>query len=105
MNETTTCEIPGHALVPRDPVDPHDLVKAGTEMVAHLNAAITEVMKARADWVSRGLPAEGFASSWVQWCDGQAWRIIAQRDAIARWTKAARTVAERRSRSGGARDE
>ena len=94
LNETSVCPVPGHALVPRPLVDPWDLVAAGDGIAEHLDAAVVELMKARAEWVGRGLPAEGFASSWATWLDVTAREIGFQREAIVRWSLAARKVAQ-----------
>lgn len=93
----SACEVPGHGDVPPDPVDPQTLVDAGWEAVVHLNDAVLALMKARAAWVSRGLPADNaFPAS----LDRLAGSITYQNDRMRKWAVAAERVAE--SRRAGA---
>lgn len=89
----SACEVPGHGDVPPDPVDPQALADAGREAVAHLDDAVLALMKARAAWVSRGLPAN---NSFPASLDRLAGSITRQNHHMRKWAAAAETVAERR---------
>lgn len=90
----SACEVPGHGDVPPDPVDPQTLVDAGREAVVHLNDAVLALMKARAAWVSRGLPADNaFPAS----LDRLAGSITHQNQRMREWAAAAKTVADSRA--------
>lgn len=98
----SACPVPGHGDVPPDKVDPQTLADAGLEAVAHLNEAVLALMKARAAWVSRGLPADNaFPSS----LDRLAGSITYQNDRMRKWAIAAQQVAtERESRASASTD-
>lgn len=98
----SACEVPGHGDVPPDPVDPQTLVDAGWEAVACLDVAVLALMKARAAWVSRGLPADNpFPSS----LDRLAGSITYQNERMRKWAIAAQQVAtERESRATATTD-
>lgn len=89
----SACEVPGHGDVPPLPVDPQTLVDAGWEALDHLQDAVLALMKARAAWVSRGLPS---TNAFPQSLDRLAGKITYQNDRLRRWTVAAERVAERR---------
>ena len=89
----SACPVPGHGDVPPDLVDPQDLADAGREAVTHLQDAVLSLMKARAAWVSRGLPADNpFPLS----LDRLAGSITYQNDRMRKWAIAAQTVATQR---------
>lgn len=87
------CPVPGHVGVPPDPVDPLKLVAAGQEAQGHLADAVLALMKARASWVSRGLPAD---NRFPLTLDRLAESITHSNVELRRWTAGAMVVAERR---------
>lgn len=88
----STCEVPGHGDVALL-VDPQTLVDAGMEALGHLNDAVWALMKARAAWVSRGLPGDNpFPLS----LDRLAESITYKNQRLLEWTVAAKTVAKNR---------
>lgn len=92
----SACAVPGHGDVPPDKVDPQTLADAGHEAVAHLNDAVLALMKARAAWVSRGLPADNpFPAS----LDRLASSITYQNERMRKWAVAAQQVATERESS------
>lgn len=86
------CPIPGHGTVPRDPVDPYDLVDASTEALGHIDEAVTALMKARAAWVSRGLDSD---NQFPRSLDELAAGLVASSERLRRWAGAAKVVADR----------
>lgn len=87
--------VPGHGTVP-NLVDPQDLADAFAAMPAHISAAVTELMKARAEWVSRGLPAD---HSLMLWLDRKALELVHQGDQVRKWARGAKIVKERRAKA------
>ena len=87
------CQVPGHGNVPIT-VAPHVLVEFGQEVLGHLADAEMALIKARAAWVSRGLPGDNpFPVS----IDRLVENLVYQRGEMRKWTSAAQTVAERRA--------
>lgn len=93
LNVDNGCPVPGHGIVPADPVDPWTLVEAGREALGHLMEVERHLIAARSAWVSRGLPGDNpFPVS----LDRETMRFIAGRDAMRKWVAAAEKVARER---------
>lgn len=91
---TETCPVPGHGFVLPDPIDPDLLPEAIMAAFVHLDNAVQEVIKARREWVSRGLPADNpFPAS----LDRLAETMTADNNRLRDGARAAETVARRRN--------
>lgn len=88
------CPVPGHGMVPPDPVDPWALVEAGREALEHLAEVERHLIAARAAWVTRGLPCD---NAFPLSIDRQTAGFVHSRHKLHRWVVAAAKVAEQRT--------